>query len=146
VDLFYTATNLWLQAIHLLRKTLVWHDGWNGLFDEDSDFSDKGFRKGLYNFWESKDVFLDSALVCNMLLNNVEIHETPAKTEQKEKIWEDIAPYMRNAIEDYWVESKALKSKGKRLLIKKFCKTRGLDATTFKSEKDRVEKRRTRLE
>ncbi|MFC1634141.1 hypothetical protein ACFL5Z_04815 [Planctomycetota bacterium] len=62
--------NLWFQAIHMLRRTLIYYDGWDGLFDEDSNFSDEGFHKGLYNFWESKDVFLDSALVCNMLLNN----------------------------------------------------------------------------
>jgi hypothetical protein len=60
--------NLWLQTMHLLRRTCRHDDGWDGLFDDDSDFWDEAWRKGLYKFWKSDDVFLDSALACNTLL------------------------------------------------------------------------------
>jgi len=66
VPFFYC--NLWLQTMHLLRQTCRHDDGWDGLFDDDSDFWDEGFRKSLYKFWKSDDVFLDSALACNTLL------------------------------------------------------------------------------
>ncbi len=64
-------------------------------------------------------------------------------TEQKD-IWEDISPDMKGAIQDFWRESKAKKSDGRRLMIKEFCQERRLDEETFKSEKDRVEKRKKR--
>ena len=142
-DIPHRSINLWLQAIHMFRRTLVCHDGWDGLFDEDSDFSDEGYHKGLYNFWESKDVFLDSALVCNMLLNNAKIHQNP--TKEKKNIWEDVSSDMKKAIQDFRKESEAKKSEGKRLLIKNFCRERGIDEKDFKSERDRVEKRMKRL-
>ncbi len=69
----------------------------------------------------------------------------PEVTEQKD-IWEDIPPDLKNAIQDFWKESKAKRSEGKRLKIKEFCRKRSLDEQTFKSEKDRVEKRKRRLE
>ncbi|HLB75002.1 MAG TPA: hypothetical protein VJJ98_13355 [Sedimentisphaerales bacterium] len=69
----------------------------------------------------------------------------PAGTERKD-IWEDIQPDMKEAIQEFWKESKAKKSEGKRPLIKTFCRERDLDERTFRSEKDRLEKRRKRLE
>jgi hypothetical protein len=60
--------NLWLQTVHLLQQTCRHDDGWDGLFDDDSDFWDEAWRKGLYKFWKSDDIFLDSALACNALL------------------------------------------------------------------------------
>jgi hypothetical protein len=60
--------NLWLQIVHLLRQTCRHNDGWDGLFDDDSDFWDEAWRKGLYQFWKSDDVFLDSAFACNVLI------------------------------------------------------------------------------
>ncbi|HIJ72230.1 MAG TPA: hypothetical protein HPP87_12875 [Planctomycetes bacterium] len=70
-DPFGTYGERWLEAIYLLRHVLC-EDGWDGLFDEDSDFSHEGYKKGLYNFCESKDIFLDSVFVCEMLLSNAE--------------------------------------------------------------------------
>ena len=62
-----------------LSRNITWFtpydDGWDGLFDEDSDYSEEGFRNGLYCFWESKDVFLDSAFLCNELLNHVSVEK-----------------------------------------------------------------------
>jgi hypothetical protein len=65
-------------------------------------------------------------------------------TDQK-AIWVDISPDMKVAIQDFWKESKAKKLKGNRLLIKKYCQKKGLDESTFRSEKVRVEKRKGRL-
>ena len=75
-----------------------------------------------------------------------EKHLTGKPTEMKTKrtIWEDISPKMKTAIHDYWKESKERRSEGKRLMIKEFCQKRGLDEETFKSEKDKVEKRKSR--
>jgi len=70
-------------------------------------------------------------------------HRKPVVTEQKD-IWEDIQPDMKDAIQDFWKESEAKKSEGKRLLIEKFCRKRHLDESTFRSEKDKVEKRKNR--
>jgi len=69
----------------------------------------------------------------------------PTETEQKNTLWRDIEPDMKRAIQDFWKDSQAKKSEGKRLLIKKFCRKRGLNESTFRSEKDRVETRRKRL-
>jgi len=71
--------------------------------------------------------------------------QKPVEAERKD-IWEDIQPGMKEAIQEFWKESKAKKSEGKRPLIKTFCRERDLDERTFRSEKDRVEKRRKRLE
>jgi len=53
---------------------------------------------------------------------------------------------MKKAIRDYWRESRAVKSQGKRLLIGNFCKQRGVDEETFRVSKKKVEGRRKRLE
>ena len=39
-DLLESAVSIWLQAMHLFRNTLTSSDGWDGLFDEDSDISE----------------------------------------------------------------------------------------------------------
>jgi hypothetical protein len=69
---------------------------------------------------------------------------TKSVVADQKTIWGDISPDMKKAIQGYWEESKALKSEGKRLLIKKFCRKRDLDESTFRSERDRVEKRKNR--
>lgn len=66
---------------------------------------------------------------------------------QHKNIWEDVSPEMKCAIQDYWRESKKAKANGKRLYISKFCNTReGFEEEIFRSEKDKVEKRKRRLE
>jgi len=67
----------------------------------------------------------------------------PAATGQV-NIWEHISPEMKGAIQDFWKESRIKRSEGKRLLIEKFCRERNIDKDTFRSEKDRVEKRKSR--
>jgi hypothetical protein len=59
-------------------------------------------------------------------------------------IWQDILPDMKEAIQEYWKESKAQKSNHRRLTITGFCEQKGLDEKAFRSEKDRVEKRKNR--
>lgn len=74
-------------------------------------------------------------------------NETPKDHEgekSQKSLWEDISPDMKNAIEEFWNESKILKKNGKRLFIRKFCKKKGIDEKIFKSEKDKVEKRMKR--
>jgi len=66
-------------------------------------------------------------------------------TKQKEDVWEDVSSAMKKAIQDYWKESQAARSNGKRLLIGKFCKQRDLDEEAFRAEKDRVTRRKKRL-
>ncbi len=68
---------VWLDIIHETRNTLVRDDGWSELFNEDSDFSEQGFREGSYNVWRSEDIFLDSAFVCQMLLMQEVTDEKP---------------------------------------------------------------------
>ncbi len=74
-DLLGVGIDFWLQAIHLMRGTLKNNDGWDGLFDGDSDYGEKGLEEGLYRFWRSEDVFLDSALLCNEILSRGEAKE-----------------------------------------------------------------------
>lgn len=70
----------------------------------------------------------------------------PAQTKKKETIWEDVSPDMKKAIQDYWKESEARKSEGKRLLIEDFCGERDLDEEAFRAEKNRVAGRSKRLQ
>ncbi len=68
------------------------------------------------------------------------------QTKQDKAIWKGISTGMKKAIRDYWRESRAVKSQGKRLLIGNFCKQRGVDEETFRVSKKKVEGRRKRLE
>ncbi len=46
------------------------NDGWDGLFDDDGDFSEEGFKKGLYNCQYITDVFYESIRLCKELLDS----------------------------------------------------------------------------
>ena len=72
------------------------------------------------------------------------VEDEPVGKETEKNLWEEISSDMKRAIQDYWHKSKVLKSKGKRLLIKKFCEGEGLDKVTFRSELNRIETRRKR--
>jgi len=67
------------------------------------------------------------------------------EAKQKIGIWEGVSPAMKKVIQDYWKQSQAQRSKGKRILIGKFCTQRDLDEKTFRAEKDKVAKRMKRL-
>lgn len=64
--------NIWLFSIHYLRETHVVDDGWDGLFDDDSDFCDELWRKKLYVFRYTDDVFYESMRLCRKLLDSGE--------------------------------------------------------------------------
>lgn len=73
------------------------------------------------------------------------IAEGKETKQKKADVWEGVSSAMKKAIQDYWKESQAARSNGKRLLIGKFCRQRDLDEETFRAEKDRVARRKKRL-
>jgi hypothetical protein len=62
-----------------------------------------------------------------------------AEHETDKSLWEDVSPDMQEAIQEFWKESEALKSKHKRLSIEKFCRKKGIDESTFENEKHKAE-------
>jgi hypothetical protein len=77
--------NIWLFSIHNLRETHVTNDGWDGLFDDDSDFCDESWRKGLYIFRYTNDIFYESMRLCTKLLDSERGTAEQKGTEKPEK-------------------------------------------------------------
>jgi hypothetical protein len=64
----------WLKLLHkhvgLMSPWSVSADGWDGLFDEDYDLQEEGYRKGLYKNYYITDVFYESIRLCRKLLDS----------------------------------------------------------------------------
>lgn len=86
-DLFFDTSNLlhcdWLKFLHKhikprgtssCKRRMIggreFVDDWDGLFDEDYDFQEEGYRKGLYKYYYITDVFYESIRLCRKLLDS----------------------------------------------------------------------------
>jgi len=66
----------WIKLLHRYSLSCTpityginfYDDGWDGLFDEDYNLNDQGFKNGLYNCYCITDVFYESIRLCTKLL------------------------------------------------------------------------------
>lgn len=105
----------WEVLLHIFGLTMsygnnhhILYDGWDGLFDEDYHFDDKGWRKGLYNSYYITDVFYESMRLCKSLI------ELTKKQKMNISIPDDLTDTEKNLLQTLGTET----LKGKLLIEK----------------------------